>query len=127
MPSSKARTVVVLLFAGIFAVMGGLFVAFPRPSAAFYGNATADPDALFYVRAVGLRDLALSAYLAGLALAGQRRALSILLSATLLIPMGDLFLLMASGSATMVHYALHGISLLCFAVLAWWHRCGGAW
>jgi len=123
----KARTIVVLLFASIFAILGSLFVAFPRPAATFYGNAATDPDALFYVRVIGLRDLALSAYLAGLAMAGQRQALLIILYATLLIPAGDLFLLVASGSATMVHYALHGISLLCFAVLAWWHHRAGTW
>jgi len=121
----KGRTIVVLLFSSIFAILSSLFVAFPQPAATFYGNAAATPDALFYVRAIGLRDLALSAYLAGLAVAGQRQALSIVLYSTLFIPAGDLFLLIASGSGTMVHYGLHGVSLLCFAVLAWWHHGAG--
>lgn len=110
------------MFACVFLVLGGLFVAVPVRAAAFYGLPTSDPSAIFYVRAIGFRDLALAIYLLGLTLAGQHQALSIVLIGTLIIPMGDLLLLAASNAGRPTHYLLHGASLLCFAVLALWSR-----
>ena len=110
------------VLSGVFLLLGGLFVAAPVPAAAFYGLPTGDPAALFYVRAIGFRDLALAAYLLGLTYARQRRALTIVLGTTLLIPIGDLALLASSSAGRPIHYLLHGASLLCFAGLALWSR-----
>jgi hypothetical protein len=112
----------VILLACVFAALGGVFVMLPVPGATFYGLSTRDPTALFYVRAIGFRDLAVAAYLLGLTLARHWRALSILSAATLVIPTGDLLLLASSQAGRPVHYVLHGASLLCFAGIALWAR-----
>lgn len=116
-------TLAIWLLSGVFLMLAGLFVAAPAAAAAFYGLPAHDRSALFYVRAIGFRDLALAAYLIGLTLAGQRHALAIVLTCTLIIPVGDLLLLVASGAGRPVHYLLHGASLLGFAGMALWFRC----
>jgi hypothetical protein len=116
---------VVCLLAGVFLILGGLFVAMPDVAAAIYGLPSRGPAALLYVRAIGFRDLALAGYLLGLALTGQRQALFVVLTATVVIPIGDLLLLASTGDGRPVHYLLHGASLLCFAGLAFWSRQAG--
>ena len=111
-----------LLLSGVFLLVGGLFVLAPAAGAGFYGLDADAPSALFYVRAIGLRDAALALYLFGLAVAGLRRALAIVAFGTLIIPAGDILLLAASGAGKPVHYLLHAGSLLCFAGLACWCR-----
>jgi len=111
---------VVFALSGLFLLLGGLFVWMPGAGAAFYGLHVDAPSALFYVRAIGVRDAALALYLFGLAWARLRRALMIVALATVIIPLGDMLLLASSGAGTPVHYLLHGASLLCFAALAWW-------
>lgn len=118
MSLTRPFALTMMLLSAVFLMLGGLFVTMPAPAAAFYGLPAEEPAALFYVRVVGLRDLALAIYLLGLTLAGQRRALSIVLIGTLVIPMGDMLLLASSGTGRPVHYLLHGGSLLCFALLA---------
>jgi hypothetical protein len=112
----------VCLLSGVFLVLGALFIAAPAPAAAFYGLPSRDPAALFYVRAIGFRDLALATYLLGLTSAKQHQALAIVLAATILIPVGDVALLASSDAGRTIHYLLHGASLLCFAGLALWTR-----
>ena len=116
---NRAFELMLWLLSAVFFLLGGFFVASPEPAAAFYGVPSHDRVALLYVRAVGVRDLALASYLLGLTLMGQWRALSIVLTGTILIPVGDLLLLSAAGGEA-VHYLLHGASGLCFAALALW-------
>ena len=54
------------LLSGIFIALAAFFVARPAEAAAVYGLGTRDPASLFYVRAIGFRDLALAIYLLGL-------------------------------------------------------------
>lgn len=122
MSLTKPLRLVLYLLSGVFMVLGGFFLIDPQPAATFFGLRTSDPTALLYVRAVGLRDLALATYLLGLTLAGQHRALSVVLTGTILIPVGDILLLVASGNGQTAHYLLHGASLACFAALALWSR-----
>jgi hypothetical protein len=117
-----APALAVCLLSGVFLVLGALFITAPAPAAAFYGLPSRDPAALFYVRAIGFRDLALATYLLGLTLAKQHRALAIVLAATILIPVGDVALLASSDAGRPIHYLLHGASLLCFVGLALWTR-----
>lgn len=119
-PSGSALPITITLMACVFAGLGALFVLAPTPAAKFYGIDAESPSGLFYVRAVGVRDLALAAYLLGLTVARQFRALSIVMFATLVIPVGDILLLAASGRAQPGHYLLHAASFLCFAGMAWW-------
>jgi hypothetical protein len=120
--SGKALPITITLLACAFAGLGVLFVFAPAPAAMFYGIDAGSSSGLFYVRAVGFRDLALASYLFGLTLARQFRALSIVMLSTLLIPAGDILLLAASGRAQPIHYLLHAASFLCFAGLAWCAR-----
>ncbi|WP_454280430.1 DUF4267 domain-containing protein [Sphingomonas sp. Marseille-Q8236] len=111
------------LFSAVFVALGAAFICLPEPASAFYGIPSRDPAALLYVRAIGFRDLAVSAYLMGLMALGRLRALIIILAATIVIPIGDMALLILSGSGRGIHYFLHGASLFCFAALALWgHR-----
>jgi hypothetical protein len=116
----KPLALAVYLLSGVFLVLGGLFIAAPEVAAALYGLPSHDRSALFYVRAIGFRDIALGAYLAGLALAGRRQALAIVMACTLIIPIGDLLLLAFADTGEPLHYLLHSASLLCFAGLALW-------
>ncbi|WP_267433444.1 DUF4267 domain-containing protein [Sphingomonas sp. GM_Shp_1] len=102
----------------VFLLLGLFFLTMPQMGASFYGVPTRDVAATTFVRAIGLRDVALALYLLGLTLSARWRALTIVLTATLVIPVGDIALLMMSGTARPVHYLLHGASLLCFALLA---------
>ena len=110
----------VFLLSGLFLLLGVLCLLAPAAAARLFGLEADAPAALFYVRAIGLRDAALALYLFGLALAGRRRALTIVALGTLIIPLGDMLLLAASGAGGPLNYLLHGASLLCFAALAWW-------
>ncbi|OWK27963.1 DUF4267 domain-containing protein [Sphingomonas mucosissima] len=116
----KALPMTITLLACMFAGLGALFVLAPATAAAFYGIDAGSSSGLFYVRAVGFRDLALATYLFGLTLTRQFRALSIVMLSTLVIPVGDILLLAVSGGARPIHYLLHAASFLCFAGLAWW-------
>jgi hypothetical protein len=116
----RALPITITLLACVFAGLGVLFVLAPAPAGRFYGIDPGSSSGLFYVCAVGFRDLALASYLFGLTLARQFRALSIVMLSTLVIPAGDILLLAASGRAQPIHYLLHAASFLCFAGLAWW-------
>ncbi|CAM3148753.1 MULTISPECIES: DUF4267 domain-containing protein [Sphingomonas] len=123
MNRKRAFLVLTGVLAAVFLLLGGLFVCAPEAGAAIYGVPGNDRSALIYVRAVAIRDLALSAYLIGLARAENIRALTILCAATIVIPIGDMALLMLSGTGGAPHYFLHMSSLLCFAATALWgHR-----
>lgn len=122
MSLTQPMRLTLFLLSGVFVVLGGLFVVRPEPAAAFYGLPISATTSSLYVGAVGLRDLALAAYLFGLTLANQRRGLWIVLAGTILIPVGDILLLAASGAGQTAHYLLHGASLICFVALVLWIR-----
>ncbi|WP_454280642.1 DUF4267 domain-containing protein [Sphingomonas sp. Marseille-Q8236] len=107
---------------GIFLLLGLVFVVIPKAGATVYGIAGDGRGMLLYARAVGIRDLALSAYLIGLAYAGSLRALTILTAGTIVIPIGDMALLILSDRSLDLPYVLHASSALCFAATAFWGR-----
>lgn len=109
----------VLALALVFSAVGALFLARPDWGGAIFGRPAEGEAARFYVRAVAVRDLALSAYLAALLLLAGRRAVAVLLLATVPIPAGDLALLLASGAPAAGHVALHGASGAAFALAGW--------
>jgi len=121
-PFPVALAFVLLVCAAVFFLLGGLFMLAPATGGRVYGLSTETESALLYVRAIGLRDLALASYIAGLTVGRHRRALAILLTLTMMIPAGDLFLLSIMSSGSAVHYLLHSVSLVGFAGLAWWAR-----
>jgi Domain of unknown function (DUF4267) len=119
----QARTWVVLGLSMAFLLIGALFILAPRWGAALFGIPAPEDRGLAYVRAIGFRDLALALYIVGLTLFSSRRALSTVLALTVLIPVGDIGLVATvMGLSSPGHLALHGVSAICFALLAVWVR-----
>ena len=121
-PLSAAMTAILLLTSAVFFLLGGLFILVPIAGGVVYGLEAHTASGLFYIRAIGLRDLAVAGYIVGLTVVGQRPALAILLALTTVIPAGDLLLLGLGGTAAVLNYVLHAISLIVFALLALWVR-----
>jgi uncharacterized protein DUF4267 len=112
---------VVLVMAGVFLFLAALFVAAPALGAAVFGIPAPDGPGLAYVRALGLRDLALGLYLLGLVRFCSRRAVGVVLAATVVIPVGDVLLVLArEGLSSPGHLLLHGLSGACCAAVALW-------
>jgi Domain of unknown function (DUF4267) len=104
---------VVLGMAGVFLLLGLAFIADAELGAAIFGIPAAEATGRSYVRALGLRDLALGLYLIGLTWFASRRAVGIVLGATLVIPAGDLLLILTqAGLSSPSHLLLHGLSAL---------------
>ncbi len=117
----RASTWIVLCLAAAFLVLGILFVVLPRWGAALFGIPAPEGPGRAYVRAIGFRDVALALYIMALALFSGRRALSIVLGVTVLIPVCDVALVAASiGLSSPGHLALHAGSAIIFAGLAFW-------
>ena len=114
-------TWLLLALGALFLALGFVFVAFPAAGAAVYGIPSNSPSGTSYVRAVGLRDVALGGYLILQTLFASARAVSILLLVTLVIPAGDLVLVAAHGSGTLALLP-HLASALVFAGMAAWVR-----
>lgn len=112
---------VVLAMAGAFSAIAALFVAAPTLGAAVFGIPAPEAAAQAYVRALGLRDLALGLYLLGLVLFSSRRAVGVVLAATVVIPVGDVLLVLGrEGLSSPGHLLLHGLSAACVAAVALW-------
>ncbi len=117
----ELKALVILAVAAGFLLLGSLFILAPRAGAALFGIPAPEGLGLAYLRAIGFRDLALSLYIASLALLSTRRALAIVLGLTTLIPLCDTALVAhAIGLSSPGHLALHGASALLFASLAAW-------
>ena len=121
-------TWVVLALAAGMLLIGAVFVFAPRSGAALFGVPAPEGPGEAYLRAIGFRDLALSLYIAALALCGSRRSLGLLLGLTVLIPACDVVLVAAVSGLTWP-LALHAGTGAVFAALALWcfpSRRGGA-
>jgi len=111
----------VAALAGVFLLIGVVFIADPATGAAIFGIPAPGGEGRSYVQALALRDLALGLYLLGLLRLGSRRALGIVLAATVVIPLGDLWLVgTQEGPFTPWHLLLHGASAAATAGLACW-------
>jgi hypothetical protein len=114
-----AGAAAVLMLAGIFLLIAAVFLFAPKLGAAVFGIPTEEAGGLDYVRALALRDLALGLYLLGLLRFSSRRAIGIVLAATLVIPAGDLLLILAwHGLSSPGYLLLHGASGACVAAVA---------
>ncbi|WP_207540209.1 DUF4267 domain-containing protein [Sabulicella rubraurantiaca] len=95
----------------VLAALGVLFVVAPRAGAAVFGLPAPEGDALGYLRAIGIRDLAFGGYVLALAWLAGRRAAGIVLAITLLIPVSDLALILSiRGFDSPLHLLLHAAS-----------------
>jgi hypothetical protein len=111
---------------GLFAGLALLFFLFPERGALLFGVEASDSLARAYVRAVGIRDLALAAYLVLLTLFASARAVRIVLLATIVIPAADLVLVASQPGPLRLQLLLHLSSAGLFAALALWvTRSGG--
>ncbi|PIK70782.1 DUF4267 domain-containing protein [Methylobacterium frigidaeris] len=117
---SDLRLWAVLALALVFLTLGALFLAAPGLGALIYGVPAPAGLGQTYLRAIGARDAALALYLAGLALLSTRRAVAIVLGASLVIPACDLVLILSAGTATWWQVALHGLSAAVLALIALW-------
>jgi hypothetical protein len=112
---------VVLAMAGVFLLIAVLFAASPALGAAVFGIPATEEGGLVYVRALALRDGALGLYLLGLLRFSTRRAVGIVLAATVVIPAGDLLLILEQeGLSSPGHLLLHGVSGASCAMVAFW-------
>ncbi|WP_301591507.1 DUF4267 domain-containing protein [Sabulicella glaciei] len=95
----------------VLAALGIMFVLAPRAGAALFGLPAPEGDALGYLRAIGIRDLAFGGYVLALAWLAGRRAAGIVLAITVLIPASDLLLILTiRGFASPLHLMLHAAS-----------------
>ena len=111
----------VLALASVFVLLGLLFLIAPRFGAALFGLPAPEGSAFGYLPAIGLRDLAFGCYLAALARTAPPAALALVLGITVLIPVGDLFVVaFARGLDSPWHLLLHAASALTLAGAAAW-------
>ncbi|KMO43307.1 hypothetical protein VQ02_00445 [Methylobacterium variabile] len=118
--TADPRLWAVLALALVFLALAGLFLAVPSLGALIYGVPEPTGIGRAYLRAIGARDAALSLYLAGLALVATRRAVALVLAASLVIPACDLALVLAAGTAAWWQVALHAASAGVLALTALW-------
>ncbi|TNC16446.1 DUF4267 domain-containing protein [Methylobacterium terricola] len=112
------RSWAVLALALVFLALGALFLAAPGAGAAIYGIPEPAGSGRTALRAIGARDVALALYLAGLTLVSTRRAVAVVLAASLVIPACDLA--MVAGTALWWQVALHVVSAGVLALVASW-------
>jgi hypothetical protein len=118
LPWSEPRTWLVLALAGVFMLLGLLFVFAPRAGAALFGIAAPEGPGLSYV--------------AALARLSTPRTLGVVLGLTVLIPVGDIIIVfLERGLESPKHLLLHAGSGLVMGLSALWllapssHNKGG--
>ncbi|WP_262297973.1 DUF4267 domain-containing protein [Microvirga sesbaniae] len=121
LPWREPSTWLVVALAGVFVLLGLLFVFAPRAGAALFGIPAPEGSDLSYVTAIGLRDLAFGAYLAALARLATQPIVGTVLGLTVLIPAGDVVLVfLARGFASPGHLLIHAGSGLVMAAGSFW-------
>jgi hypothetical protein len=109
-----------MVLSAVFLCPGGLFIASPASGAAIFGIPAPNGVSAGYLRAIGFRDVALALYLVGLACFSTRRAVSLVLGASVFIPVCDVILVWSSGTAAPWQIALHVVSGGSLALVAVW-------
>lgn len=110
----------VIVLSAVFLCLGGLFIASPASGAAIFGIPAPNGVSAGYLRAIGFRDVALALYLVGLACFSTRRAVCLVLGASVFIPVCDVILVWSSGTAAPWQIALHVVSGGSLALVAVW-------
>ncbi len=110
----------VMVLSAVFLCLGGLFIASPASGAAIFGIPAPNGVSAGYLRAIGFRDVALALYLVGLACFSTRRAVCLVLGASVFIPVCDVILVWSSGTAAPWQIALHVVSGGSLALVAVW-------
>ena len=98
-----------------------LCIASPHTGAAVFGLPAPEGHGAAWVAVVGLRDLAFGGYVLALALFSTRHAVALVLGTTVLIPLGDVLVLLAvRGFSSPGHLLLHLASAGVMAAAAAW-------
>jgi hypothetical protein len=101
---------VVALALGLL-LIGILFIRAPRLGAAIFGLPAPEGTALLYLPAIGLRDIAFGLFILALVRLASRRAVGVVLGLAVLIPVGDLVLVViARGLSSPGHLLIHAAS-----------------
>ena len=101
--------------------LGAVFIASPRAGAAVFGLPAPEGHGAAWIAVVGLRDLAFGGYVLALALFSTRHAVGLVLGTTVLIPLGDVLVLLAvRGFSSPGHLLLHLASAGLMAAAAAW-------
>jgi len=120
LPRSEPSTWLVFALAAVFVALGLLFLFAPRLGAALFGIPAPDGIPLFYLPAIGLRDLAFGLYLAALALRSTPRTVALILFLTVLIPFGDIVLVAIVRGIGSPYLLVHGLSAAALAFTGAW-------
>ncbi|MFC3124264.1 DUF4267 domain-containing protein [Pseudoroseomonas globiformis] len=125
-PPRGPPALLALGLAGVFLLIGAVFIAAPPLGATLFGIPADNDQARAYLRALALRDLALGLYLGGLLRFGSRRGLGVVLVATVVIPLGDLLLVLSwQGPVSPLHLLLHAGSAAVTGGTGVWLLCDG--
>ena len=116
----KLWPVLTMAVALVFGLLGTFFVLAPGPASAVFGISTAAEAELAYVRALGIRDIALCLFLLVL-LPISSKAIRRVLAASALIPAGDIALVLTaselSSASPLLLHASSGVVLLALSAL----------
>ena len=98
-----------LVLAALFVALGGRFILAPGAGAALFGLPAPAGEAAAWLAVVGLRDLVFGLYLVVLALVATPRAVGAVLGTTVLIPLGDVLILLIvrGGEVAAGHLLVH--------------------
>jgi hypothetical protein len=119
--ASDVATFVAIAPAVALVLLGVVLIVAPRLGAAIFGLPVPEGPAMGYVRAIGVRDIAFGLYVLALAWFSGRRAAGILLAITVVIPIGDILVLLAlTGLSSPGHLALHAASGVYMSAAAAW-------
>lgn len=122
LPRHAAVTWALLGLGTLFCGLGALFMLLPAQAGALFGIPAVTTSGQGLIRAVALRDIALGLYLILQTLFATSRAVLILLICTLVIPFGDMFLILTIDGADPGQWPLHLTSAGCFGGMALWVR-----
>jgi hypothetical protein len=131
LPWTEPSTWLVLALAVVFIGLGFLFLLAPHLGAALFGIPAPEGIPIFYLPAIGLRDLAFGLYLVALAATSTRRTVAIVLFITVLIPIGDVLLVAIVRGIGSPYLLVHGFSGVVLVATAAWllrahHRTPGS-
>jgi hypothetical protein len=119
--ASDVATFVAIAPAVALVLLGVILIVAPRLGAAIFGLPAPEGPAMGYVPAIGVRDIAFGLYVLALAWFSGRRAAGIVLAITVLIPIGDILVLLAlTGLSSPGHLALHAASGVYMSGAAAW-------
>ena len=119
--ASDGATFVAIAPAVALVLLGVILIVAPRLGAAIFGLPAPEGPAMGYVPAIGVRDIAFGLYVLALAWFSGRRAAGIVLAITVLIPIGDILVLLAlTGLSSPGHLALHAASGVYMSGAAAW-------